>query len=109
MGQAAAGNRAIGLTSFRLKWKRGCADSLLMPTPELLDAREVADWLHISTWTVYGLARSGVLPSIRIGAKCVRFDPNDVASFIEIHRTPHSSMSDNSAVETLSPLERWLA
>lgn len=56
----------------------------------LINAREVARQLNITPWTVYDLARRGLLPSIRIAPRCVRFDPFDVAQFIEEHRFPHS-------------------
>jgi excisionase family DNA binding protein len=36
---------------------------------ETIEASEAAEILGVSTWTVYSLARRGVLPHIRIGRR----------------------------------------
>jgi excisionase family DNA binding protein len=46
----------------------------------LMTAEEVAQALRLGLSTVYGLARSGELPSIKFG-EAVRFDPLDVETF----------------------------
>ena len=46
----------------------------------LMTAKEVAASLRLGLSTVYGLARSGELPSVQIG-DAVRFDPLDVETF----------------------------
>ena len=40
----------------------------------LLDAKEVAAILQVSTQRVYELTRQGVLPRVRIGARQIRFE-----------------------------------
>jgi excisionase family DNA binding protein len=35
--------------------------------PELLKVPEAAAWLDISPWSVYDLARRGILPSVQYG------------------------------------------
>jgi excisionase family DNA binding protein len=49
---------------------------------DLLSAKQVASILQIQLCTVYELARSGVLPSIRIGSRIVRFRSSSIASWI---------------------------
>jgi excisionase family DNA binding protein len=49
--------------------------------PELLTAEEVASRLRLALSTIYGLARSGELPSVRIGG-AVRFDPADLNEYL---------------------------
>ena len=55
---------------------------------QLLLAEDVAHTLNLTRQHVYVLAASGQLPSIKLGGGrgSVRFDPKDVASFIEAHR-----------------------
>lgn len=38
-----------------------------MENPEILEAREVADYLHLHIFTVHKLAREGKLPAFKIG------------------------------------------
>jgi excisionase family DNA binding protein len=51
------------------------------PRPSLLTADEVAEILRVTPARLYGLARCGVLPSIRIGRQ-VRFAPAAIEQFI---------------------------
>jgi len=55
--------------------------------PELMTAEQVGALLLLPRSTVEGYARSGVLPSIKIG-KHRRFVRDDVADFIEALREP---------------------
>ena len=48
----------------------------------LLTAEEVADLLHVSVDSVYGYARKGRLPRVRLD-RAVRFRPADVRAFID--------------------------
>lgn len=48
-------------------------------TLPLLTAEEVAAQLRLGLSTVYGLARSGELPSMRLGG-AVRFHPDDLSA-----------------------------
>lgn len=49
----------------------------------LLDAKEVAQILHISTARVYELTRQKILPSVRIGARQIRFEEDRLFQWIE--------------------------
>jgi len=49
---------------------------------QLLTVREVAERLGRSRWTVYRLARLGVLPHIKLG-RAVRFDAEVLEEFLE--------------------------
>lgn len=51
----------------------------------LLKVPDVARRLGISVPHVYGLARRGEIPCVRIGTS-VRFDPEDVEEYIRAHR-----------------------
>lgn len=50
-----------------------------------LTAEDLAGFLAISQKTVYALAKSGRLPSIRFGST-VRFDPAVIADWLEEHQ-----------------------
>lgn len=57
------------------------------PSPhKLLDYTEVAHRLGVSLLTVKHLAYSGDLPSIKLSARCVRFEPEDLEAFIASKR-----------------------
>ena len=49
----------------------------------LLTYDEVAERLGITRRHVSTLVAEGRLPAVRIGRRCVRFDPGDVATYIE--------------------------
>ncbi len=49
----------------------------------LLTAEEVAARLSIDKTTVYRLARSGELPSLKLAPKIIRFDPVRLEEWIE--------------------------
>lgn len=51
----------------------------------LMEPWDVADVLNVSRKTVYKLANSGGLPSVKFGG-ALRFDPADVDAFIEANR-----------------------
>ena len=56
---------------------------------KLLNVDQVAEWLSCSPQCVYDMASKGVLPSVRVGTGrgLLRFDPDDVESFIDSART----------------------
>ena len=49
----------------------------------LLDAKEVAEILKVNTQRVYELTRQGMLPSVRIGARQIRFEETRLQQWIE--------------------------
>lgn len=53
-----------------------------MANDELLRAAEVGQLLGISTWSVWDLARKGLIPVVRIGRR-VRFRRKSVERWLE--------------------------
>jgi excisionase family DNA binding protein len=53
-----------------------------MPLEQLIDAAPVAQALGVSVKRCYELARTGMIPSVRIGRQ-IRFRPTSVQTFIE--------------------------
>jgi excisionase family DNA binding protein len=49
----------------------------------LSTAREIAEILGVSTWTVYDWSRSGRIPAIRATPRVVRFDADAVLAALE--------------------------
>jgi len=49
----------------------------------LLDAKEVAEILQVNVQRVYELTRQGILPSIRIGPRQIRFDETRLMQWME--------------------------
>ncbi|HEV8366880.1 MAG TPA: helix-turn-helix domain-containing protein [Pyrinomonadaceae bacterium] len=49
----------------------------------LLDAKEVAEILQMNVQRVYELTRRGILPSVRIGPKQIRFEETRLMQWIE--------------------------
>ena len=49
----------------------------------LATAREVAELVGVSTWTVYGWARRGLIPAIRVTDRILRFDADAVIAALE--------------------------
>ena len=56
----------------------------------LLTVREAADVLRVSERTLWTLTHSGELPAVRVG-RSVRYDQNDLASWIESRKTCEAS------------------
>lgn len=54
----------------------------MIPAPRLLKVAEVAELLGVSRRTIYKWARSGVLPSVKIGG-VLRFKPDAVTALID--------------------------
>jgi excisionase family DNA binding protein len=48
----------------------------------LLRVDDIAEWLDVDRLRVYELARTGLLPAVRLG-RAVRFSPDAVRRFIE--------------------------
>ncbi len=57
----------------------------------LLQMRDAAALLGICERKLWSLANAGEVPSIRIGRRCVRFDPLDLEEFIRRHKTTGGS------------------
>jgi hypothetical protein len=55
-----------------------------MALEELLTKKEVAEKIQQTPRTIEHLMARG-LPFIKLGKKCVRFRPSDVAAFLEKH------------------------
>lgn len=49
----------------------------------LSTAKEIAEILGVSTWTVYDWSRSGRIPAIRATPRVVRFDADAVLAALE--------------------------
>lgn len=49
---------------------------------ELLNARQVAEILGVTPWTVYDLAYKRRIPYVKLGVKMMRFDINEIKKFI---------------------------
>ncbi|MFM8704933.1 MAG: helix-turn-helix domain-containing protein [Planctomycetia bacterium] len=64
---------------------------------ELLDERAAARRLGISPRSMWGLADSGAIPFIRIGPRLKRYDPRDLADFIERSRRRAAYRSQHGA------------
>lgn len=54
----------------------------------LLTTREVADWLGVAPETVLRRWRAGELPGYRLASNALRFDPLEVADWLEQRRRP---------------------
>jgi len=54
--------------------------------PKLLTIRETARVCGVSPKTVFAWTRSGELPAIRLGKRCVRYRPCDLDAFIASKR-----------------------
>jgi hypothetical protein len=63
---------------------------------DLLDERTAARRLGISRRSMWGLADSGAIPFIKIGPRLKRYDPRDLADFIERNRR-HQLAGSNPA------------
>ncbi len=59
----------------------------------LLCADEVGKRLGFSKQQVYALAAAGDLPSIKFG-RAVRFEPEDVEAYIQVHRREGATPKD---------------
>lgn len=51
-------------------------------TPKLWNVREVAEYLHLASGSIYHLLSQNRLPCIRISARCVRFDPRQIEAWV---------------------------
>jgi excisionase family DNA binding protein len=49
----------------------------------LLDERDLAQQLKVTTRTVRNYRQAGIIPYIRMGKRAVRFDLADVVSFLK--------------------------
>jgi excisionase family DNA binding protein len=57
-----------------------------MTTSALLTARQLADMLGLSPATVLRRWRTGELPGYRLASNVVRFDPDEIAQWLEARR-----------------------
>jgi excisionase family DNA binding protein len=65
-------------------------DTLPQVAPMLLKAKAAADTLSISERTLFRYVKDGAIPAVHIGA-CVRFDPRDLAAFIDRLKAPEEA------------------
>ena len=56
------------------------------PMPSLMKAREVAVLLNVPDQTVYLWVSQRKIPHLKIGNKCLRFDPAEIAEWIRARR-----------------------
>lgn len=73
-------------------------------TLPLLTAEEVAAHLRLGLSTVYGLARSGELPSMRLGG-AVRFHPDDLSTWMQQCRRTSTKLASAGATSLTALLE----
>jgi excisionase family DNA binding protein len=52
---------------------------------ELIDTKKLAAQLKVSTDTIYRLAKTGEIPSVRVGGQ-LRYDPTEVRAKLTIGR-----------------------
>lgn len=53
-----------------------------MPGGNLMDVREVAEFLKLAPGTIYHLVSEGRLPCVRLSARCLRFRQSDLEELI---------------------------
>ena len=68
-----------------------------MPDPILLNTREAARMLAISTRTLWSLQKTGAIPVVRLG-RLIRFDVEDLKTLIAERKGP-----DNGAQRYSNP------
>lgn len=73
------GEQAYDPDTARLMQALLCATEGENTPPEIMNVAEVADLLRVSSQTVYSLARSGKLPSVKVGREW-RFMRDDVVA-----------------------------
>ena len=62
------------------------ADEFNKNLPDLVNPADVADALDVTTGHVRHLARTGQLPAVYIGPKCIRFEVEAVRHFVDSRR-----------------------
>lgn len=70
---------------------RGGDDPPVSAVSSLPDRREVARRLGVSVPTVDRLVASGQLRSVRVGARLVRFRPEDITAYLECNGAHHDA------------------
>lgn len=70
-----------------------------------LSTQEVADMLHVSKSTIYGLIKNGEISSYKVGRK-VRFTENDVQDYISRSKKGQSAINDQLADFSLLGIEK---
>jgi excisionase family DNA binding protein len=53
---------------------------------KLIDEFEASELLRLTPRQVLGLARRGLLPAVHLPGREIRFDPADLAAWIESHK-----------------------
>lgn len=66
-------------------------------TDRLLSAREVAEWLGVSTETVLRRWRAGGLPGYRLGSNVLRFRESEIEGWLEGRRVATSGTEAHTA------------
>jgi predicted DNA-binding transcriptional regulator AlpA len=57
-----------------------------MESNALLNARELAGLLSVDVWTIRRWASMRKLPSIKLSARCVRYDPEQIRKWISTYQ-----------------------
>ena len=70
-------------------------------TRRLLTAREVGEWLGLSTESVLRRWRRGEIPGYRLGSNVLRFDEAELAAWLEERRGGSITAVMNSTVMAL--------
>jgi excisionase family DNA binding protein len=75
---------------------------------KLLTVLEMAEFLQLSRWAVYDMARDGRLPAVRLSRRRLRFDPAAVADAIrhasgaEQAHDPHGATTEADPTDAKS-------
>jgi excisionase family DNA binding protein len=54
-----------------------------MTTNRLWNVYEVADFLGLSVGTIYHLASQGRIPCVRLSARCLKFQPDEIMQWVK--------------------------
>jgi excisionase family DNA binding protein len=54
----------------------------------MMTYRQLADWWGVPIGTLYAWVAQGVIPHVRLGSRCVRFERDVVEAWLSKRRTP---------------------
>lgn len=64
-----------------------------MPNEQLMNVRQVANFLQLNQTTVYAWAQQGVLPGFKLGRNW-RFRPSEIEAWLEEQRQAQTTGAD---------------